>query len=109
MILLKEQEGVQTLKLAINGCTATSIVLVDEETDIETEIQCEFYISAYYMEINVVLDVKENKYYTVKVKNDNEVVYTGLAFCTNQTIEDYTINKDAYIQHTTDNEFIIYE
>jgi hypothetical protein len=61
------------------------------------------------MEINVVLDVKENKYYTVKVKNDNEVVYTGLAFCTNQTIEDYTINKDAYIQHTTDNEFIIYE
>jgi hypothetical protein len=109
MILLKEQEGVQTLKLAINGCTATSIVLVDEETDVETEIQCEFYISAYYMEINVVLDVKENKYYTVKVKNDNEVVYTGLAFCTNQTIEDYTINKDAYIQHTTDNEFIIYE
>lgn len=109
MILLKEQEGVQTLKLAINGCTATSIVLVDEETDIETEIECEFYISAYYMEINVVLDVKENKYYTVKVKNDNEVVYTGLAFCTNQTIEDYTINKDAYIQHTTDNEFIIYE
>ena len=109
MILLKEQEGVQTLKLVINGCTATSIVLVDEETDVETEIQCEFYISAYYMEINVVLDVKENKYYTVKVKNDNEVVYTGLAFCTNQTIEDYTINKDAYIQHTTDNEFIIYE
>lgn len=109
MILLKEQEGVQTLKLAINGCTATSIVLVDEETDVETEIQCEFYISAYYIEINVVLDVKENKYYTVKVKNDNEVVYTGLAFCTNQTIEDYTINKDAYIQHTTDNEFIIYE
>lgn len=109
MILLKEQEGVQTLKLAINGCTATSIVLVDEETNIETEIECEFYISAYYMEINVVLNVKENKYYTVKVKNDTEIVYTGLAFCTNQIIEDYTINKDAYIEHTTDNEFIIYE
>lgn len=109
MILLKEQEGVQTLKIAINGDCATSIVLVDEETDIETEIACEFYKSAYYMEINVVLSVKENKYYTVKVKNDTEVVYTGLAFCTNQTIEDYTINKDAYIEHTTDNEFIIYE
>jgi hypothetical protein len=109
MIILKEQEGVQTLKLAINGCSATSIVLVDEETSLETEINCEFYISAYYMEINVVLDVKENKYYTVKVKNDTEVVYTGLAFCTNQDIVDYSINNNVYTENTTNNEFIIYE
>ena len=53
--------------------------------------------------------MKENKYYTIKVKNNDNVVYTGLAFCTNQNIEDYTINKDVYIEHSTNNEFIIYE
>lgn len=109
MIILKEQVGVQTLQFTVNGTTATSIVLIDEETSVETEVDCTFTSSKYYIQTSVALDVLENKYYTIKVKNNNDVVYTGLAFCTNQTIEDYTINKDAYVEHTTDNEFIIYE
>jgi hypothetical protein len=36
-------------------------------------------------------------------------VYRDKIFCTNQTIADYTINKDQYIQHTTNNEYTIYE
>ena len=109
MIILKEQVGVQTLRFIVNGTTATSIVLIDEETNVETQVNCTFTASKYYIQTSVALDVLENKYYTIKVKNNSNVVYTGLAFCTNQTIADYTINKDAYVQHTTDNEFIIYE
>lgn len=109
MIILKEQEEAQILQFTVNGNSATSIVLIDEETNVETEIDATFTITKYYLQTSVVLDVKENKYYTVKVKNNDNVVYTGLAFCTNQNIEDYTINKDVYIEHSTNNEFIIYE
>lgn len=109
MIILKEQVGVQTLRFIVNGTTATSIVLIDEETNVETQVNCTFTASKYYIQTSVALDVLQNKYYTIKVKNNSNVVYTGLAFCTNQTIADYTINKDAYTEHSTDNEFIIYE
>lgn len=109
MIILKEQVGVQTLKLIVNGNTATSIVLVDEETNVETEIDCTFTTSKYYIQTSVALDVLENKYYIIKAKNGDDVVYTGLAFCTNQDIVDYSINNNVYTENTTDNEFIIYE
>ena len=36
-------------------------------------------------------------------------VYRDKIFCTNQTIAEYTINKDQYIQHTTINEYKIFE
>ena len=109
MIILKEQAEAQTLQFIINGAVAKSIVLIDEETSVETEVDCTFTASKYYIQTSVALDVLQNKYYTIKVKNNDDVVYTGLAFCTNQTIADYTINKDAYVEHITDNEFIIYE
>ena len=36
-------------------------------------------------------------------------VYRDKIFCTNQTIAEYTINKDQYVQHTTTNEYKVYE
>jgi hypothetical protein len=36
-------------------------------------------------------------------------VYRDKIFCTNQTIAEYTINKDQYTQHTTSNEYKIFE
>jgi hypothetical protein len=36
-------------------------------------------------------------------------VYRDKIFCTNQTIAEYTINKDQYVQHTTINEYKIFE
>lgn len=36
-------------------------------------------------------------------------VYRDKIFCTNQTIAEYTINKDQYVQHTTTNEYKIFE
>lgn len=109
MIILKEQETEQTLQFIINGNDASSIVLIDEETGVENEIGIDITSVKYYIETSVILDVKENKYYTIKVKNNDTVVYTGLAFCTNQNIDNYSINKDVYVENTSNNEFIIYE
>jgi len=109
MIILKEELTEQTLNAIIYGCNADSIVLRDEETNIETEIDCVFSIDRYFVSTSLVFPIKENKYYTLTIKDGTNVVYRDKIFCTNQTLETYSINKDAYVQHTTTNEYKIYE
>jgi hypothetical protein len=109
MIILKEQETPQTLNAIIYGSSADAIVLRDEETNIETEIEAVFSIDKYYVTTSLVFPIKENKYYTLTIKDGTNVVYRDKIFCTNQTIADYTINKDQYTQHTTTNEYKIFE
>ena len=109
MIILREQETEQTLNAIIYGSDADAIVLRDEETNIETEIACVFSIDKYYVTTSVILPIKENKYYTLTIKDGTSIVYRDKIFCTNQTLSTYSINKDAYIEHTTTNEYKIYE
>jgi hypothetical protein len=42
------------------------------------------------------------------ILNGTDVVYRDKIFCTNQIIEEFSINKNVYTQRTSDNEFIIY-
>jgi hypothetical protein len=107
MIVLREQETEQTLKAIIYGCYADRIVLIDEETGNETEIEIEFYIDTYFVSTNLIFPIVENKYYILLIKNGNDIVYKDKIFCTNQTIADYSINKDVYVQNVTNNNFII--
>lgn len=109
MIILREQEEPQILNAIIYGSEADSIVIRDEETNIETEIDCVFSIDKYYVTTSVILPIKQNKYYTLTIKDGTNVVYRDKIFCTNQTKETYSINKDQYVQHTTTNEYKIYE
>ena len=109
MIILKEQEEAQNLYATIDGLQADSIVLKDEETNTEETINCLFSIDRYYAVTNLVFPIKQNKFYTLTILNGTDVVYKDKIFCTNQIIEEFSINKDAYTQRTSDNEFIIYE
>jgi cell shape-determining protein MreC len=109
MIILREQETAQTLNAIIYGSNADAIVLRDEETNIETEINCTFSIDRYYVATSVIFPIKENKYYTLTILNGTDIVYRDKVFCTNQVIANYTINKDQYTQHTTSNEYKIFE
>ena len=111
MIILREQETAQTLNAIIYGSNADTIVLRDEETNIETEIECVFSIYKYYATTSVILPIKENKYYTLSIKDTStdSIVYRDKIFCTNQNLERYSINNEQYVQHTTTNEYKIYE
>jgi hypothetical protein len=109
MIILKEQETAQTLSAIIYGSNADTIVLRDEETNIETEIEATFSISKYYVTTSVIFPIKENKYYTLTIKDGTNIVYRDKIFCTNQTLETYSINKNEYVQHVTNNEYKIFE
>lgn len=109
MIILREQETAQTLNAIIYGSNADAIVLRDEETNIEVEINCTFSIDRYYVATSAIFPIKENKYYTLTILNGTDVVYRDKVFCTNQTIASYTINKDQYTQHVTNNDYKIFE
>ena len=109
MIILREQATAQTLNAIIYGSDADTIILRDEETNIETEIDAIFSIDKYFVTTSVIFPIKESKYYTLTIKNNDRVVYRDKIFCTNQTFERYSINKDAYVEHVTINEYKIFE
>lgn len=52
-------------------------------------------------------DLKDGRFYSFSLKNGSATIYKGLIFCTDQTPSDYTINKDVYTEHTSDNDFIV--
>lgn len=109
MIVLREQETAQNLYATIDGDSADTIVLRDEETNEETTIEATFSIDKYYAVASVILPIKQNKFYTLTIKDGSVVVYKDKIFCTNQTIATYTINKDVYTTNTSNNDYIIYE
>ena len=109
MIILKEQEAAQNLYATIDGLEADAIVLRDEETNTEETIECVFSIDKYYAVTNLVFPIKQNKFYTLTILNGTDVVYKDKIFCTNQIIEDFTVNENQYIENVTTNEFKIYE
>lgn len=109
MIILREQEAAQNLYATIDGEDADAIVLRDEETNTEETIDCVFSIDKYYATTNLVFPIKQNKFYTLTILNGTDVVYKDKIFCTNQIIEEFSINNNVYTQRTSENEFIIYE
>lgn len=109
-MIYRESTSPQTFKATIKGNVADKIVFIDEETNTSENMNnVSFTSGAYYLQASIILPIKENKSYRVLVYNDDEVVYTGKIYCTNQEVEAYTINKDEYVQRSTENEFIIYE
>ena len=109
MIILKEQAGAQSLKFIPRQYKATTIVLVNEMTNVITTINADFYKDNYYLYTQTVFNLKQGNYYTLTIKNNDEVVYKDKIFCTNQVIADYTINKDEYVANVTNNDYIVYE
>jgi hypothetical protein len=109
MIILKEQEAAQVLKFIPRSYGADTIVLRNETTNEIQTISATFTLDSYYLSTSKIFDLKENTFYNLTIKNGVEVVYKDKVFCTNQVLKDYTVNKDEYVAHATNNDFIIYE
>ena len=109
MIILKEQEAAQVLKFIPRNYGADTIVLRNETTNEIQTISASFSLDKYYLTTTTAFDLKENTFYNLTIKNGAEVVYKDRVFCTNQNIINYTVNKDEYVAHATNNDFIIYE
>jgi hypothetical protein len=109
MIVLQESGSAQELKFIPREYTADRFVLRDEQKNTETETLATFTESLYYLKTDVVFSLKEGRHYELTVKNGSDVVYRDRIFCTNQSVETYSINNNEYKEHTSTNEFIVYE
>lgn len=65
-----------------------------------------------YLTINNKFRLTEDTYYTFVLQDELGKIFKGMMFCTNQTINQstnsyYQINKNEYVSHSADNEFIV--
>ena len=106
MIILKPIVTAQMIKFIGRADTCTSIKLRDEQDNTEVTIVGTFTLSTYYLTASLVFDLKEGRFYNLTALNGTTTIYKDKIFCTSQTVSDYTINKDVYIEHSTNNDYI---
>lgn len=107
MIYLQEIGTAQEFKIIPRSYVADSMVITNEYTKEATTYAITPLVSTYYMVINEIVDLKEDNRYTIKVLNGTTEVFYGKIYCTNQDIADYSINDGEYVQHVSNNEYII--
>jgi len=107
MIKLREQGTAQDVKFIPRVFDADTLIIRNEASNEVQEIEFTPTNELYYMVANVILDLKENNFYQLTVMNGADIVFKGKIFCTNQVIDDYTVNNGEYIQKESNNDFII--
>jgi hypothetical protein len=109
MIILKKQTTAQSMTFIPRELEATTIILRNETTNIETTIEAEFFLNDYYLTTTNIFNLVENTFYNLTIKNGSNIIYKDKVFCTNQEVNDYTVNQNQYIANATTNEFKVYE
>jgi hypothetical protein len=67
------------------------------------------YASSYFYNYDMILNLKQNRFYTITFLKGDVVKYKDKIFCTNQDTVTFSVNKDVYKSNATTNEFIVYE
>lgn len=107
-MILRESTQIQTIRITPREDVITSITLTNEATqDVLTYNIDEGFKNKFWVELNLVIDTKENNSYVLKAFNGSTEVFYTKCFCTNQT--DYSINKDIYVKRESTNNFVIIE
>jgi len=108
MIILTTSTNAQELKFIPRQYAADSIVLTDEQANTSSTISATFTKDGYYLKADISFALAEDRFYTFNALNGTKTVYKGRIFCTDQTVSDYSINKNVYTEHESTNEYIVY-
>ena len=114
MIILKDFTFTQNFKFMPRSKDIASMVFIDELTNTSTTINNPVLVTdKYYVKFltnRTFSFLIDGHTYRLNCFDSNGVpLYRDKIMCTNQTIEDYTINNGDYVANHTSNEFIIYE
>jgi|TARA_R110000744_G_scaffold116959_1_gene218706 hypothetical protein len=110
MIILTTSATAQQLKFIPREYAASSIQIVDQDTNTPVDYTgLTFITDKYYLKGDVIFTplLVEGRFYTLKVLNGASVVYRDMIFCTDQAVSTYTINKDVYIKNVTTNQYVV--
>ena len=105
MVILKEQSASQSFKIIPRVNDADSIIITGAEGSNTVAFTPTYDL--YYMVIAGVFALKQGQQYTFSVMNESNIVYKGRIFCTNQAIDNYSINTNTYTETVSNNDFII--
>ena len=94
------------------GTDPLTVSIVNEATNVTTVFDVDSFTSlSYYDAFTFTASenyfLQDNFYFFKLLDVNNDIIFQDKLFCTNQT--DYSINKDEYKEHTTTNEYKIYE
>ena len=105
--------GTQELKIIPRKDAESPVIrITDKATRTKSTITPTKSDDGDYMVLNGDFSLTEDSLYTYRVElsiSDNEEIYRGLIYCSNQTsLDKYFINKDEYIEESSfDNEYVI--
>lgn len=110
MIILQEDNNNQSFTFIPRGESYNTLTITDELENVTTNVTIvSSAINSYYHTITANFDLKENRFYILKVLNGTTLVYYDKVFCTNQSLVSFSVNNNTYTSHSTSNDFIIYE
>lgn len=106
MIILKPISTAQTFNFIGRYNIADKLILRDEQDNTEVTILATFGMNRYYLIASIIFNLKDGRHYNLTVYNGLNVCYRDRIFCTSQEVETYSINKDKFVQHKTNNDYI---
>lgn len=110
MIVVNESNTSQSFNFIPRYGTPVSLELIDENTNDLQVVSGTFTSGDYVYDFTGVLPTLENHFYWVLVKDGSgNLLLKERMFCTNQPIDTFSVNNNAYISNTTTNDFIMYE
>jgi hypothetical protein len=108
MVILKNSNSVQRFSFIPTRMDyANYLVITNETTDETITKSINVRYQSYYSYFEMVFDfLEEGHFYNVKLqyygvingKLDYHLAHRDRIFCTNQTIADYSVNKNEYIE-----------
>lgn len=108
MIVLRESNSAQEVRFVPTRRNAgNTLFLRNETTNVETEYSITCTQESYYLTFSEILTLEEGHFYTMTIKQGDELIFRDKVFCTNQTIGTYSVNNNEYVQN--DQNIIFYE
>lgn len=109
MVVLRQSASSQAVRfIPTREGIITKCVLRDETTNVETTYDVTTYSSSYFRYFEKILTLEEGKYYDMELKTSADaLVHKDRIFCTNQSVDTYSINNGQYVQN--EQPIIIYD
>jgi hypothetical protein len=112
MMTAQVQDSLHTFNFTPKGSDVNSVVITNTLTNDEFTFNKSYIFkdSYFYVLKNVQIDMTVNSTFTFVAfdKFGNEI-YRDQIMCIDQSITDYTINKDIYTERVTENKFVLNE
>ena len=109
MQILSKTLGTKSIAISPRSDAYTSITIYNELTNKLVPVTAVSVVSNYYyktLNFTIATDLKDEHFYYLTMYNGSSIIYRDKIFVTSQQPEAYTVNKDAYTSHTSNNEFI---